>query len=63
MIGELTYFLVMQVKQLKQGTFLSQSKYSFDLLKKFEMENCKEVVTHIAKNYLMDAIKVGQQVD
>jgi len=26
MMGELTYFLGMQVKQLKHGTFLSQSK-------------------------------------
>jgi len=27
MMGELTYFLVLHVKKLKQGTFLSQSKY------------------------------------
>jgi len=31
-MGELTYFLGLQVKQLKHGTFLSQSKYCFDLL-------------------------------
>ena len=39
MMGELTYFLGLQVKQLKHGTFLSQSKYYFDLLKKFKMED------------------------
>jgi len=54
MMGELTYFLEMQVKQLKHGTFLSQSKYYFDLLKKFKMENCKEVVTPIATSCLME---------
>jgi len=32
-------------------------------MKKFEMENCKEVITSIATNCLMDADEVGQQVD
>jgi len=63
MMGELTYFLGLQVKQLKHGTFLSQSKYCFDLLKKFKMEDCKEVATPIATNCLMDADEVGNQVD
>jgi len=63
MMGELTYFLGLQVKNLKHGTFLSQSKYCFDLLKKFKMEDCKEVATPIATNCLMDADEVGNQVD
>jgi len=62
-MGELTYFLGLQVKQLKHGTFLSQSKYCFDLLKKFKMEDCKEAATPIATNCLMDADEVGQPVD
>jgi hypothetical protein len=33
MIGELNYFLGLQIKQLKQGTFVCQSKYVKDLLK------------------------------
>jgi len=63
MMGELTYFLGLQVKQLKHGTFLYQSKYCFDLLKKFKMEDCKEVATPIATNCLMDADEAGQPVD
>ena len=63
MMDELTYFLGLQVKQLKHGTFLSQSKYCFDLLKKFKMEDCKGVVTPIATNDLMNADETGQQVD
>ena len=62
-MDELTYFLGSQVKQVKHGTFLSQSKYYFDLLKKFKMEDCKEVVTPIATNCLMDADEVSQPVD
>jgi hypothetical protein len=33
MIGELTFFLGFQVKQMKGGNFLSQDKYTKDLLK------------------------------
>ena len=63
MMGELTYFPGMQVKQHKQGTFLSQAKYCFNLLKKFEMENCKEATSPKATNCIMDSNEVGQQVD
>jgi len=63
MMGELTYFLGLQVKQLKHGTLLNQSKYCFDLLKKFKMEDCKEAATSIATNYLMDAYEAVQPVD
>jgi hypothetical protein len=35
MIGELSYFLGLQIKQLKNGTFVSQDKYIKDMLKKF----------------------------
>jgi len=63
MMGELTYFLGLQVKQLKHGTFLSQSKYCFDLLKKLKMEEINEVGTPIATNCLMDAYEAGQPVD
>jgi hypothetical protein len=34
MMGELNYFLGFQVKQLKEGTFISQTKYTQDLLKR-----------------------------
>jgi hypothetical protein len=37
MIGELTFFLGIQVKQTKQGTFVHQAKYTKDLMKKFSM--------------------------
>jgi hypothetical protein len=40
MIEELTYFLGFQVKQLKEGTFLSQTKYIQDILKKFGCKSC-----------------------
>jgi spore maturation protein CgeB len=43
MIGELSYFLGLQINQLKNGKFVSQGKYIKDMLKKFHMENAKEI--------------------
>jgi hypothetical protein len=37
MMGELIFFLGIQVKQMKQGTFVHQAKYTKNLMKKFNM--------------------------
>jgi hypothetical protein len=44
-MGELTFFLDIQVKQMKQGTFVHQAKYTKDLMKKFNMAELKPVST------------------
>jgi hypothetical protein len=41
MMGELKYFLGFQVKQLQEGTFMSQTKYIQDILTKFGMKDAK----------------------
>jgi hypothetical protein len=38
MIGELNYFLGLQVKQTIEGIFISQSKYAKDLVKRFGLD-------------------------
>eukprot|EP00253_Pinus_taeda_P005386 PITA_05386 len=40
-LGHLHYFLGLQVLQSKEGISLSQSKYTYDLLHHFHMEDCK----------------------
>lgn len=40
-LGHLHYFLGLQVLQSKEGISLSQSKYAYDLLRHFHMEDCK----------------------
>ncbi|KAL6314368.1 hypothetical protein AAG906_021203 [Vitis piasezkii] len=50
MVGELTYFLGFQVKQLKDGIFLSQSKYARELVKKFGLESTKHFRTPMPTN-------------
>ena len=41
MMGELTFFLGLQVKQTKEGTFINQAKYVKDSLKRIGMESSK----------------------
>ena len=48
MMGELTYFLGLQVKQVKDGIFISQDKYIYDLLKKFYLTDCSSAKTSMA---------------
>jgi hypothetical protein len=45
MMGELKYFLGFQVKQLQEGTFISQTKYIQDILTKFGMKGAKPIET------------------
>jgi hypothetical protein len=45
MMGELTFFLGIQVKQMKQNTFVHQAKYTKDLIKKFNMAELKPIST------------------
>ena len=40
-VGELTFFLGLQIRQLKDEIFLSQSKYARELVKKFSLESTK----------------------
>jgi hypothetical protein len=39
LVGELTYFLGFQVKQMEDTIFISQSKYAKNIVKKFGMDN------------------------
>jgi hypothetical protein len=50
MIGELNFFLGFQIKQMDHGTFVSQDEYLKDILKKFDMKNCKPNKTPMATN-------------
>jgi hypothetical protein len=63
MIGELTFFLGFQVKQLKEGTFICQTKYTRDILKKFDMVNAKPIKTPMPTNGHLDLDKDGKAVD
>ncbi|KAL6340644.1 hypothetical protein AAG906_010552 [Vitis piasezkii] len=44
-MGELKFFIGLQIKQLKERTFINQAKYIIDLLKRFNMEEAKTMKT------------------
>ena len=50
MMGELKFFLGFKIKQLKEWTFICQTKYIKDMLKKFDMENTKPIKTPMQAN-------------
>jgi hypothetical protein len=45
LLGELSFFLGLQIRQRNQGIFISQTKYMREILKRFGMEDCKLVIT------------------
>ncbi|XP_042973126.1 uncharacterized protein LOC122304931, partial [Carya illinoinensis] len=63
MMGELTFFLGLQIKQAKSWTFINQSKYIKELLKKFGMENAKEIGTPMSPSTKLDKDESGKPVD
>ena len=63
MIGELGYFLGLQIKQLKNDTFVSQGKYINDMLKKFGMNEAKAISTPMGTNGNLDSDASGNMVD
>ncbi|GKC22103.1 putative ribonuclease H-like domain-containing protein [Tanacetum coccineum] len=44
-MGELTFFLGLQVEQRSNGIFISQDKYVADILRKFDLESVKTATT------------------
>nr|GEW24675.1 putative ribonuclease H-like domain-containing protein [Tanacetum cinerariifolium] len=63
-MGEVMFFLRLQVKQLPNGIFISQDKYVTDMLKKFDMESVRtettpyEVLKHRSKDEPDDTVNV-----
>jgi len=62
-LGEMNYFLGLQVKQLKDGIFINQAKYCKELLRKFEMDKCKAISTPISTCCQLDQDHAGKSVD
>ncbi|GJR04557.1 retrovirus-related pol polyprotein from transposon TNT 1-94 [Tanacetum coccineum] len=48
MMGEMKFFLGLQVHQSPRGIFINQSQYTLELLKKHGMEKCDNVMTPMA---------------
>ncbi|GJX86470.1 putative ribonuclease H-like domain-containing protein [Tanacetum coccineum] len=62
-MGELTFFLGLQVKQTSAGIFLSQDKYVKDILNKFDFRTIKPASTPIEAHKSLGKDEEGKDVD
>ena len=63
MVGELTYFLGLQVKQMEDSIFLSQSKYAKNIVKKFGLESASHKRTPAPTHLKLSKDEKGVDVD
>ncbi|XP_050919100.1 secreted RxLR effector protein 161-like [Lathyrus oleraceus] len=62
-MGKMNYFLELQIKKLKDGIFINQSKYCQELLKRFNMDNCKAMSTPTGSRTYVDQDESGVSID
>ncbi|KAK2979890.1 hypothetical protein RJ640_023961 [Escallonia rubra] len=62
-MGELTFFLGLQIKQNKDGIFINQVKYTKELLKRFDMEASNAFDTPMSSSLKLDKDEKGKDVD
>jgi len=63
MMRELKFFLEFQIKQMKEGIFICQTKYTHDMLKKFDIDDAKPIKTPMTVNGHLDLNEYGKSVD
>ena len=63
MMGELIYFLELQIKQRSDGIFINQAKYTRELIMKFGLEDVKISKTPMAITTKLDKDEQGKNVD
>ena len=63
MIGELTHFLALQIRQQDSSIFLSQSKYAKNIVKKFGLQSASSVRTPTSPNVKLTVDLLGKSVN
>src|SRR4051812_40208731 len=63
MMGELKFFLGLQIRQQCNDTFISQEKYLKECLKKFGMQDCKGMKTSMPTNGQLGPDENGKDYD
>ena len=63
MMGQMSFFLGLQVSQNPSGIFINQSKYTNEILKNFGFKSCNSVVTPMIERSKLDKDDVGTPFD
>ena len=62
-VGEMNFFLGFQVKQLKEGIFITQTKYIKDLLTKYNLSDVKITYSPMSTSIKINKDEDGKYVD
>ena len=63
MLGEMKFFLGLQITQSDKGISISQTKYINEMLKKFQMEDSKPIGTPMVTDYKLSKFDDTKDVD
>ncbi|GJS53160.1 retrovirus-related pol polyprotein from transposon TNT 1-94 [Tanacetum coccineum] len=63
MMGELNFFLGLQIKQMEDDIFFNQSKYIKEMLKKFDLEDSKPMKTPMSSDTKLTKDEECESVD
>ncbi|GJV53644.1 retrovirus-related pol polyprotein from transposon TNT 1-94 [Tanacetum coccineum] len=63
MMGQISFFLGLQISQNPRGIFINQSKYAKEILKKFDLHNSDPVDTPMVERTKLDEDLSGIPVD
>ena len=62
-MGEMNYFLGLQVEQSESGILNHQTKYVADILKRFQMDDAKPATTPLQVNHGINLDQQGDLID
>ena len=62
-LGLLHYFLGLKIQQCSGGLFVSQGKYVWEILEKFNMQGCKPVDTPLLGGWRKEDATSAEEVD
>ncbi|GJW55869.1 retrovirus-related pol polyprotein from transposon TNT 1-94, partial [Tanacetum coccineum] len=63
MIGQMSFFLGLQVSQNPRGIFINQSKYALEILKKYDFDTSTPIDTPMAERPTLDEDRGGKLID
>ncbi|GKC17509.1 retrovirus-related pol polyprotein from transposon TNT 1-94, partial [Tanacetum coccineum] len=63
LMGEMKFFLGLQIHQSPKDIFINQAKYTSEILKKHNMDNCHSIGTPLPTKPKLDADLNGEPVD
>ncbi|GJV29227.1 retrovirus-related pol polyprotein from transposon TNT 1-94 [Tanacetum coccineum] len=63
LMGEMKFFLELQIHQSPKGIFINQAKYALEILKKHKMDNCHSIGTPLTTKPKLDVDLSGEPVD